>query len=296
VNLKSNRWGKLLLLAPLVICNLVLIIGMSYGVVQSFGYYPEQSLTTFTFDYYIKALTNSQMISSIKLSLYVTVMTIAISVVIATVLTYFLVSTGHDHGPIFVILKIPMLIPWTVTAFLMIDLFGGAGIFASIASFFGWESIVDLIKDILYTPASIGIIIAYCWSTVPFIMYFISPVMSNISGTLGQAASAMGASSVRIFFSIVLPLCKPSIRNATILSAIGVFGGYEIPLLLGMTLPRLLPVEIYSDYGLFPLNRRPEIMALCVIMIILSVVITMVICLLFNGSSIIKRDGRRSHV
>jgi putative spermidine/putrescine transport system permease protein len=55
------------------------------------------------------------------------------------------------------------------------------------------------------------------------------------------------------------------------------FGSYEIPMLLGITMPRTLPVEIYYQYEHFDLQHRPYAMALNTVLILISMGIAFII-------------------
>jgi putative spermidine/putrescine transport system permease protein len=86
--------------------------------------------------------------------------------------------------------------------------------------------------------------------------------MSQVTDTLGEAAVNLGAGLWRRLWSVTLPLCGPTIRNTFLILLLSCFGSYEIPALLGMTVPRALPVEIYYQYNHYDLRHRPYAMAL----------------------------------
>ena len=94
------------------------------------------------------------------------------------------------------------------------------------------------------TPGYGGTILAYLWKEIPFVAYFVLAFMSSISDTLGEAAENLGASPLRSFFQVTLPLSVPVIARAFLIIFIFAFGGYELPLLLGVTLPKALPVQL----------------------------------------------------
>ena len=112
---------------------------------------------------------------------------------------------------------------------------------------------------------------AYLWKEVPFVAYFTLALMSGVSGTLGEAAEDLGASPLRSFFSVTLPLSLPAVCRATLIIFIFAFGGYELPMLLGATLPKALPVEAYLSYMSPELRDRPYAMAMYGVILVLSV-------------------------
>ena len=79
---------------------------------------------------------------------------------------------------------------------------------------------------------------------------------------------------MKSFFQITLPLSVPVISRAFLIIFIFAFGGYELPLLLGSTLPRALSVETYLAYTRPDLLDRPLAMAMNGVMLLLSIVMT----------------------
>ena len=100
--------------------------------------------------------------------------------------------------------------------------------------------------------------------------YFVLAFMSSISETLGEAAENLGASPWRSFFHVTLPLSVPVIARAFLIIFVFAFGGYELPLLLGVTLPKALPVQAYLAYMNPELKLRPLAMAMNGVILVLS--------------------------
>ena len=101
--------------------------------------------------------------------------------------------------------------------------------------------------------------------------YFSLALMSGVSHTLGEAAENLGASPLRSLFSVTLPLSMPAISKAFLIVLVFAFGGYELPVLLGATLPKALPVQAYLSYMSPELRDRPYAMAMYGVILLLSV-------------------------
>ena len=95
--------------------------------------------------------------------------------------------------------------------------------------------------------------------------------MASVSNTLGEAAENLGASPLRSFFSVTLPMSLPAVSKAALIIFIYAFGGYELPALLGSTLPKALPVQAYITYLSPDLLQRPLAMAMFGVILMLSV-------------------------
>jgi len=167
-----------------------------------------------------------------------------------------------------------VLVPHAVAAVFMIQIFSQTGLLARLAFVLGLIEEPTAFPQLLFTPSYGGTILAYIWKEAPFVAYFVLAFMGGIRSSLGEAAENLGASPVKSFFQITLPLSVPVISRAFLIIFIFAFGGYELPLLLGSTLPRALSVETYLAYTRPDLLDRPLAMAMNGIMLLLSIVMT----------------------
>jgi putative spermidine/putrescine transport system permease protein len=150
------------------------------------------------------------------------------------------------------------------------------GIFARIAFAGGMIGDYTEFPGILYGTGYFGVIIAYIWKEAPFIAYFSLALMSGISDTLGEAAENLGASPFRSFMHVTLPLSLPAIAKGFLIVLVFSFGGYELPLLLGATLPKAFPVYTYIEFLKPDFKIRPYAMAMNGITLILSLLMALI--------------------
>lgn len=80
--------------------------------------------------------------------------------------------------------------------------------------------------------AKIVIIFALVWRWTGYNMIFYLAAMQNIPGEVYEAATVDGASKVRQFFSITIPLMKPIIIFTSITSTIGTLQLFDEPMVL----------------------------------------------------------------
>jgi putative spermidine/putrescine transport system permease protein len=170
-----------------------------------------------------------------------------------------------------------MFIPWMTSALLITQMFSGSGWIARFFYAFGLVDAAAALSHFLYQPNQAGIIAAFVWACTPFGCYLLLTVMANINSSFGEAAANLGAGTWRAFWNVTFPLCLPSIKNIFLIFMITCFGSYEIPMLLGITMPRTLPVEIYYQYEHFDLQHRPYAMALNTVLILISMGIAFII-------------------
>ena len=261
-----------LLSAPVIVLCAILIISIINGVIQSFGIIPAFDMTKPTLAYYQEILHSESLMESIGLSLYLAVATTFLALAIGSLLCWSLILLKKKGGALEQILKIPILVPHTVVAILAINLLSSTGLLSRIFMTMGMTEAAEWISCILYTPESWGVIMAYLWKEIPFVCYFIAAVMGSIDGSYGDAARNLGAGKWRAFWNVALPLCKPAILNSGLIIFCYSFGAYELPLLLGSTLPKALPVQTYIEYTHPDLTHRPYAMALNMIMLLICLI------------------------
>lgn len=63
-----------------------------------------------------------------------------------------------------------------------------------------------------------------------------------------DAARTLGASPIRVFRRIVVPLCLPGISAAALIVFIDAFGTFAIPSLIGPAFPRTVSVMMTSEF------------------------------------------------
>ncbi len=75
--------------------------------------------------------------------------------------------------------------------------------------------------------ARLWISISVAWKTLGFSMVILLAGLSSISPSITEAAKIDGAGNPRIFFSITLPLIRPTLALALIMSVAGSFKGFD---------------------------------------------------------------------
>jgi putative spermidine/putrescine transport system permease protein len=268
-----------LLLLPFLSVIVFFLAGLIDGIIQGFGYIPAFGLTKITLRYFEEILRNKLLLGSIASSLYIGFVSAIISVILAIFIAYCLVILKKTHGFFAMTMQLPMFIPWMTTALLVTQVFSGSGWMPRLFYAIGLENIAAAFSHFLYQSNQAGIILAFVWACTPFGCYLLLTVMANINSSFVEAAATLGATPWSAFLNVTLPLCIPAIKNIFLIFMITCFGSYEIPMLLGITMPRTLPVEIYYQYTHFDLQRRPYAMALNAILIFISIAIAVIIYL-----------------
>lgn len=268
----QKRLVPYVLLMPQIMLTLLFLVGVVTGITQSLGVIPALGLRTPTLMYYIEILTKPELLQSVCYSLRIALTSALLSTIGGVALCGLMVLKGKTRGAFMRIVQLPIIVPHVVAALFTVNLFSQNGMLARIAYAFGWINEQQDFPAIVYGAHGMGIILAYLWKEIPFIIYFVVALMANINGRLGEAAVNLGAGRMQAFFRVTLPLCRQTIFSGFLIIFVFSLGAYELPFLLGATTPKALPVLAYIQYTHPDLTHRPYAMALNGVVILISLV------------------------
>lgn len=274
-----------ILLVPQLILGAIFIIGLGTGIIQSLGVIPAFGLTEPTLKYYKEILTRPDILQSLKYSLYIAFVSAFFATSIGTILCAILVNLRQVRGKVMRVVQIPIIVPHVIVALFVINILSQNGILARIGAQLGLITDQQQFPLFLYDSHGIGVILAYLWKEIPFIVYFVIALMANISDSLGEAAINLGANRIQVFWKVTLPLCMNTILSGFLIIFVFALGAYELPFILGATLPRALPVLAYIEYSKPDLLARPYAMAINGLIIAVSCSVAVVYYILLRRST-----------
>ncbi len=274
-----------LLLVPQAVLGLIFIIGLGTGIIQSLGVIPAFGLTEPTLDYYKEVLTRPDTLGSLKYSLYIAFVSAFFAALFGTLICLLLVRRNKTKGGVMRIVQLPIIVPHVVVALFVVNILSQNGILARICAAFGLITEQQQFPMLIYDAHGIGVILAYLWKEIPFVVYFVLALMANINGRLGEAAVNLGASSWKAFTRVTLPLCMNTILSGFLIIFVFALGAYELPFILGATTPKALPILAYLEYSSPELRDRPYAMAINGIIVLVSLIAAVVYYLLIQRSS-----------
>lgn len=258
------------LLLPFLLVTGIVLVSVWNVLVQSLGYIPAFGLTKPTLQYYMQVFSHTDFLSAVWVSMRIALWSTVFSVILGVLIAMALIKCRRTKGGMIYAIRLPILVPHAVVAVFVIQILSQTGLVARVAHMLGLLEDYTSFPQLLFTPSYLGTILAYLWKEAPFVAYFVLAFMSGISDTLGEAAENLGASSVRSFWEVTLPLSIPVISKAGLIIFIFAFGGYELPLLLGSTLPKALAVQTHLMYMSPDLLQRPLAMAMNGVVLLLS--------------------------
>jgi len=250
------------LIAPTVLLVGIFIFGVANGILQGFGFMPFLGKTEPTLNYYMQAFTRPEFLSALGYSLYLALVSSVCALVGGIVLSAALTRIKAQRGLYLLGIQIPLMTAHVLVVLFVVSLFAGSGLVARILFGIGIISGPSAFPSVVGDPSGWGIILTYLWKEIPFIAFCTLAIMSHVSARYGEASQTLGASPLRTFFEVTLPLCKHALTKAFLVVFAFAFGAYEIPFLLGPTLPKALPVLAYMEFQNPDILNRAYAMAI----------------------------------
>ncbi len=282
-----------LMLGPTVTIIAVLFFGsLGFGLLQSLGFQPQIGNTDFSLDAYAAVLFSErragQFWSGLALTFWVATASTFLSAALAVSLALLLRRTFFGKKLSVFLFQLNLPIPHLVIAIGMLLLFSQSGL---VARFAGQIGAIDAPRDfpvLTRDPAGLGIILAYVWKETAFFGIIVMAVLQSLGDDFETVAQSLGANRWQRFRYVTLPLIMPGLMSASIIVFAFTFGTFEVPRILGVQHPKMLPV-LALDFFLNPdLNARAEGMALSIIIAV--VVFTLVLFYMHVSARTVRRD------
>ncbi len=157
-------------------------------------------------------------IQAVTLSLWVATVSVVVSLPIATGAAFILARRRFwGHGLLNALVHLPLVLPPVVTGYLLLVAFGRQGIFGPVLEALGLQ--------LAFTSA--GAALAAAVMAFPLIVRAIRLALEAVDPKLEEAASTLGASPIRVFGFVTLPLILPGVLAGAVVGfakALGEFG------------------------------------------------------------------------
>ena len=122
---------------------------------------------------------------------------------------------------------------------------------AGVGNLFAWIGLTD--GPQAYTPGLVALILGLAYLGFPYAVLTMYPAVSRLDPELPEAARMSGASPLRAFMGVTLPIMHRTVTGALILVFVFTLGAYLLPQVLGRPWHWTLPVHI-TDQAIFQSN------------------------------------------
>jgi spermidine/putrescine transport system permease protein len=201
---------------------------------------------------------------SVKMSVIVS----AVIVVLAYPLAYYLALSGTKRKYILLLLLIaPFLTSYLLRVLAWKVILGDQGVVNTFLFWTGIRSPDHPLSQLLYSKFAVMLVLGYIW--LPFVALPIFVSLESLDRRLLEAASDLGASRIRSFWSITLPLSLPGVVAAFFFVFVPTLGEFVTPSLVGGATGYMYGNQIVDLFGTgFPDWETGSVLALFLIAVV----------------------------
>ncbi len=179
---------------------------------------------------------------AIQLTLELAGLTTVLLLILATPLAWWLSQTrSRWRAPIGALVTLPLVLPPSVLGFYLLVAMGPQGPLGHLTQALGWG-----VLSFTFTGLLLGSIIF----SLPFAVQPIQHAFEAIGDRPMEVAATLRARPLDAFFSVALPLARPGVLTAAILTFAHTVGEFGVVLMIGGNIPgktRVLSTEIYGQ-------------------------------------------------
>ncbi len=210
---------------------------------------------------------NKEFLDSLFISLRVAFISTVLSIIAGVLLTRTMFKLfSHDLWKFMA--WFPMLIPHFVAAYLVFLLLAPSGWFSALLYEAGLISGMGEFPIFVNDPYYIGVIMTYMWKEIPFVILMLLPGYQELDFRYEDVVRTLGGSTWKVWRTVELPWMWPVLLEIGLIVFSFIMGAYEVPALLGVTYPKMLPILAFQWFYEGSWVNRPLAQAL---MICLSV-------------------------
>jgi molybdate ABC transporter, permease protein len=180
-------------------------------------------------------------LQAIKLTLELASLTTLLLLLIATPLAWWLSqTTSRWRAPVGALVTLPLVLPPSVLGFYLLVAMGPNGPLGQLTQALGWG-----LLSFTFTGLLIGSIIY----SLPFAVQPIQHAFEAMGRRPMEVAATLRASPLDAFFSVAIPLARPGLVTAAILSFAHTVGEFGVVLMIGGNIPgqtRVVSTQIYG--------------------------------------------------
>lgn len=257
---KNKKMIAYFLVSPAFLVVMAVVAIPIFTAVKTSFTHPESG--NFTFDNYLYFFTTKNELINLGFTLFVVLATVFLAIFIAYLLALFLrfvrSPISNAIGNLYLL---PRFVPSLVAVYAMITIIRDSGLINRISAVFGGN-----IKLGLMYHAS-GLILMNLWFNIPFAALMITAGLSAIPDSIIESARDVGATKLKVFRSMILPLSVKDVVIAATFVFMSNVGSFTTPYLMGGNFPKMLGISLFDQFNKYLRYERAA--ALSVIMFLI---------------------------
>ena len=160
------------------------------------------------------------------------------------------------------LIDVPLALPTAVAGLTLVTLFSENGWYGSVLTPLGFS--------VNYTQA--GIIVAMAFTSIPFVVRSVQPVLEEIQPEIEEAAKTLGATRWQVFSRVVWPLITPAFMAGSVTAFARSLGEFGAVVFIAGNLPGLTEIVSLLIYIRLDEYNYPAAAALATVLLVAAFV------------------------
>lgn len=204
-----------------------------------------------------RAVTTPEALASLRLTLGAAAIVVVVNVVMGTLIAWILVRDDFLGKRIVdTLIDLPFALPTIVAGLVLVSLYGPTS---------------PLGINLAYARS--GVLVALLFTTLPFVVRTVQPVLLEMDRDMEQAAASLGASRLTTFRRIVLPNLYPAIAAGAALAFARASSEFGATVLISGNIPFKTQVASVHIFGLIESDNPTGAAAVSTILLVISLAV-----------------------
>lgn len=233
--LTQSRYFVYILISPLFLILFAYVIYPFYSTfIQSFA--GDNKLANYQKFFSLESTANLEALWN---SFYISIISVICCAVVGVMMAFLLERYDFPGRRLLSILVlVPMALPPLVGVLSFTFLYGESGIFPRL-----FQQMLQL-EDVPFSLKGIwGVIVVHTFTMYTYFYLTASAAIKGLDPSLEEAATSLGASRIRVWRKIILPMLTPSLIASSLLVFMVSMASYTAPLMFGVE--RTMTMQIY---------------------------------------------------
>jgi sulfate transport system permease protein len=235
-----------------------------------------------SWDEFIFYITDPRLLSSFRVTFLAAGIATVLNLFLGVLLAWILVRYEFPGKKLVdTLIDLPFALPTAVAGLTLSALFAQNG----------WVGQLLVPFDIKISYTFLGIILAMVFTSIPFVVRTLQPVLEDLSPEFEEAAETLGANKRQIFLRIILPHISPALMIGVTLSFVRSLGEFGAVIFIAGNMPyetEVVSLMIFTYIGEY---NYPAAAAVAMLILITSLLLLLAVQLLQNYYG--KRHSRR---
>ncbi len=239
-------------------------------------------ISNMTFSEYWQVIADPRVVASYKVTVGSAVIASLFNGLFGLLLAWVLVRYTFPGKRILdALVDLPFALPTAVAGITLATLYSANGWIGSV--------LAELGIKVAYTP--LGIIVAMAFTSIPFVVRTVQPVLEEISREEEEAGMTLGASDAAVFWKVILPSLKPALLVGTALSFTRSLGEFGAVIFIAGNMPYISEITSLMIFVRLQEFDFPAASAIASVVLLTSLLLLLMINL-WQGAYLRRIHGR----